>query len=74
MKLEKGQIVSIKYGTYHNPKRDFDREPHVRRGAFERMSAGDEFAVVRVNYLPWPFTHLHVPLEDIDVLDNESQT
>jgi len=66
MNLENGQVVSIRYGSHHNPVNVYDKEPQVRRGKFERMSAGDEFAIIRINYLDWPFTHLHVRLEDIE--------
>ena len=66
MSFEKDQIVSIKYGTHHNPRQAHHTVPSVRKGKFERMSAGDEFAIIRINFLPWPYTHLHVRLEDLD--------
>ena len=66
MKLEKGQVVYIKYGTYHNPENVYDVEPVVLSGKFERLSAGEEYAVIRVGHLPWPFTHLHVRQEDLE--------
>ena len=66
--MKKGQKVYIKYGTYHNPvvaSVPWNLDPAVMQGTFERMSPGDEYAVVRVKHLDWPFTHLHVNPEDL---------
>lgn len=63
-KFHHGDRVSIKPGTFHNPRRGVGPQDEPLLAVFERYMAGDEYAIVVVDFGEG-LTDIRVKVEDL---------